>query len=199
MYPEEFTTKVTVGPMAQRLCGAHRPGHFDGVCTAVMKLLGIVQPYRLYLGEKDAQQLQIIRRIVIDMNLHVKVVSVPTKREKDGLAMSSRNALLSEGERAEAVKLYEALRMAQKDILIGNERDPESLIGRMRAHILSDSGFEIDYVAAVDPETLEDRSILKGRTLIALAARLGSVRLIDNILINVPGGQLAAGLSSIGK
>jgi len=191
LYPEGFTTRVGVGPMAERLCGAERPGHFDGVCTVVLKLLGIVQPHRLYLGQKDAQQLIILERMLADLNVGVKVVGCPTVREKDGLALSSRNRYLTEQQRREAPHLYAALRMAQREILLGNERDPNRLRARMHDAIIRDTGFEIEYIALVDPESLEERRVLEGRTLIAIAARLGVGRLIDNILINVPGGRMA--------
>ncbi len=199
MYPQGFTTEVMVGPMAKRMCGADRLGHFNGVCTVIMKLLGIVQPDRMYLGQKDAQQLVIIQRMIEDLSVNTKVVAVATVREKDGLAMSSRNALLSLEERAQAPRLYEALRLAQREILLEEVRDPRQLQARMRDHILRDEVFRIDYIAMVDPETLVDRSVLTGRTLIALAAHLGQTRLIDNILINVPGGRMAEGIGALGR
>jgi pantoate--beta-alanine ligase len=191
IYPPGFSTRVTVGPIAERLCGASRPGHFDGVCTVVLKLLGIVQPHRIYLGEKDAQQLVVLQKMVDELNVDVKIVAAPTVREKDGLAMSSRNAYLTEEERPQAARLYKALRFAQREILVGGERDPERLRGRMSEMIREGTAIEIEYLAMVDPETLEDRPTLSGRTLIAVAARLGRARLIDNILIHVPGGRLA--------
>jgi pantoate--beta-alanine ligase len=197
MYPAGYCTLVSAGPLAERLCGANRPGHFDGVCTVVTKLIGIVQPSRIYLGEKDAQQLYILQRMISDLDLFVKVVGCSTVREKDGLAMSSRNAYLSPEDRAEAIKLHEALRLVQKAILLENARDAADLKERMQSHIIAGGRFEIDYIAIVDPESLDDREVLTGRTLIAIAARIGGTRLIDNILINVPGGQLAAGLGNI--
>lgn len=198
IYPPGFTTGISIGPMAGRLCGAFRSGHFDGVCTVVMKLLGIVQPHRIYLGQKDAQQLRILQRMIEDLNVDVKVVACPTVRDKDGLAISSRNSCLSPQERAQAPRLYEALRLAQREILVDHVRDPKRLEARMRDHILQDIGFEIEYIGMVDPETLEDRPVLSGRTLIALAARLGRTRLIDNIMINVPGGRMAEGIGAPG-
>jgi len=156
-----------------------------------MKLLGVVQPHRLYLGQKDAQQAIVLQRMIEELDVDVKVTVCPTKREKDGLAMSSRNAYLSEEERAMAPRLYEALRMAQRDILVGGERDPKQLSARMRDHIAKDTTFEIDYLEMVDPESLEPRPVLTGRVLVALAAQLGPARLIDNLLINVPGGRMA--------
>ncbi len=191
MYPPGFATRVTTGPFADKLCGAFRPGHFDGVCTVVMKLLGIVHPTRIYLGEKDAQQLLILQRMISDMGLDVKVVACPTERAKDGLALSSRNLQLSPEDRARAPRIYGALRLAQREILVQNTRDPHQLRERMKAHIMQDDAFDIQYIAMVDPESLEERPVLEGRTLIAIAAVLSNIRLIDNILINVPGGRMA--------
>jgi pantoate--beta-alanine ligase len=192
VYPAGFAVRVSVGPMGERLCGAARPGHFDGVCTVVLKLLGIVQPQRMYLGQKDAQQLILLERMVTDLNVDTRVVACPTVREADGLAMSSRNAYLTPEERAtQAPRLYQALRSVQRAILIEHERDAQRLRERMRSQIEEGTGFAVEYVAFVDPETLADRPVLTGRTLIALAARLGKARLIDNILINVPGGRMA--------
>jgi pantoate--beta-alanine ligase len=192
VYPAGFAVRVSVGPLGERLCGAARPGHFDGVCTVVLKLLGIVQPQRMYLGQKDAQQLILIERMVADLNVDTRVVACPTVREPDGLAMSSRNAYLTPEERAAlAPRLYQALRSVQRAILVEHERDATRLRERMRALIEDGAGIEVEYIAFVDPETLADRPVLTGRTLIALAARLGKARLIDNILINVPGGRMA--------
>ncbi|MBD3235563.1 MAG: pantoate--beta-alanine ligase [Candidatus Eisenbacteria bacterium] len=196
IYPEGFATKVSVGPLAQKLCGVSRPEHFDGVCTVVLKLIGIVQPHRLYLGEKDRQQVIILQRMVRDLNVDVKIVPVPTVREKDGLAYSSRNRYLSAEQRALAPRLYESLRLAQRAILVGGVRDPQELRRMMQAHIREgDPPLQIEYLALVDPETLEPLPVLTGRVLIALAAELGRARLIDNLLINVPGGRMAEGIA----
>ncbi len=191
MYPEGFTTRITVGPMGERLCGAFRPGHFDGVCTVVAKLIGIVAPHRVYLGEKDAQQVVILDRMVNDLNMDTKLVACPTIREKDGLAMSSRNSYLTPEERAQAGKIHEALRIAQREILVCNTRDPRELAALMRDVIQEGTQIEVQYIEMVDPETLEPRPLLEGRTLIAVRARLGRTALIDNMLINVPGGRMA--------
>lgn len=197
MYPDGFSTRVAVGVLGTRLCGAARPGHFDGVCTVVLKLLGIVQPQRLYLGEKDRQQLVILQRMISDLNIDVKIVPCATVREADGLAMSSRNVYLDAAERAVAPRLYEALRLAQRAILVGGVRDPEVIRAQMNAHILQDDPpIRMEYTALVDPETFLERSVLTGRTLIALAAAFRSARLIDNILIHVPGGQMAERFST---
>ncbi|MFH1144656.1 MAG: pantoate--beta-alanine ligase [Candidatus Eisenbacteria bacterium] len=199
LYPEGFLTRVSVGALGEKLCGAFRPGHFDGVCTVVMKLLGIVQPHRIYLGEKDAQQVAILQRMITDLDVDVRIVPCATVREKDGLAVSSRNRYLDEAEREIAPRLYQSLRLAQREILIAHERDPERLAARMRDHILAGGGIEIEYIALVDPEALVTRPVLTGRTLIAVAARLGGTRLIDNLRINVPGGRVAEGLGLSGR
>jgi len=191
MYPPGFSTRVSVGPMTTQLCGAARPGHFDGVCTVVLKLLGIVQPHRMYLGEKDAQQVTILQKMIDELSVDVKIVTCPTVREKDGLALSSRNAYLAPEERAVAPRIYRALRFAQREILVGGEREPERLRARMTEQITDGTPFAVEYVAMVDPETLVERRELSGRTLIAIAARLGRARLIDNLLIHVPGGRMA--------
>ncbi len=196
MYPPGFAAKISMGPMTEKMCGASRPGHFDGVCTVVMKLLGVVQPHRLYLGRKDAQQLRILERMIEDLNLDVKVTACPTVREKDGLAVSSRNVVLSKAHREQAPRLYAALRLAQREILVEHVRDPQMLTRKMREHIESGSEIDIEYIAVIDPETFEDLPTLTGRVLIAVAARLGDVRLIDNIQINVPGGRMAEGFAT---
>lgn len=191
LYPEGFTTRVSGGALGTRLCGTSRPGHFDGVCTVVMKLLGIVQPHRLYLGEKDAQQLIVLQRMVTDLNVDVRIVPCTTVREKDGLALSSRNRYLGPEERAQAPRLYQALRYAQREILLRHERDTERVKEGMRALLAQGERIAIEYIEIVDPETLLPLATLSGRALIALAVRLGETRLIDNILVNVPGGRMA--------
>ena len=196
MYPPEFAAKISMGSLTEKMCGASRPGHFDGVCTVVMKLLGVVQPHRLYLGRKDAQQLRILERMIADLNLDVKVTACPTVREKDGLAVSSRNLGLSEAHREQAPRLHAALRLAQREILVEHVRDPQMLTRKMRKQIASGSEIDIEYIAVIDPETFEELPTLTGRVLIAVAARLGDVRLIDNIQINVPGGRMAEGFAT---
>jgi pantoate--beta-alanine ligase len=191
MYPPGFATRVSVGPISTRLCGATRPGHFDGVCTVVLKLLGIVQPHRVYLGQKDAQQVVVLQKMIDELSVDVKILGCPTVREKDGLALSSRNAYLTPEERTVAPRIYRALRFAQREILVGGEREPNRLRARMTEQIAEGTGFAVEYVAMVDPETLEERRELSGRTLIAIAARLGRARMIDNLLIHVPGGRMA--------
>jgi pantoate--beta-alanine ligase len=182
MYLPGASTWVDVEGLASGLCGGARPGHFRGVCTVVTKLFNIVGPHRAYFGEKDAQQLAVIKRMVRDLDLRVEIVPCPTVREPDGLAMSSRNVRLSPAERAQASALYRALTAARVAIENG-ERD----VRRLRADIygaLADADLaEVDYVEIVDAETLESVTTIDGLCLIALAVFFGAVRLIDNVTV----------------
>lgn len=182
-YPEGFATTVHVDGITERWEGEHRPGHFDGVATVVTKLFTNTRPDLAIFGEKDFQQLALIRRFTRDLNLGVDIVGHMTVREEDGLAMSSRNALLSSDERTTAVVLNHALKEARRDILAGKE--VKTVLSGARAK-LTKAGFgPIDYVAYVDPDTLEplDKRAKEGR-LIA-AAFLGKVRLIDNFEVRM--------------
>jgi len=180
MYPQGFRTAVGVEVLRDRLCGNFRPGHFDGVCLIVLKLLLAVMPDVAFFGEKDYQQLVIIRRMVSDLGLQVDIVGVPTVREKDGLAMSSRNLYLTHEERAVATSLYKSLELARLMILAGERR--ASRIKDRMVKLLVDSGVtKVDYVAIVDPETLEDVTYVNSRIRVAVAAWVGKARLIDNI------------------
>ncbi len=182
MYPEGFCTWIDVtGPLAQRLEGAFRPGHFRGVATVVAKLFNIVQPHRTYFGEKDAQQLRIVRQLVADLNIPVEIVPCPTIREPDGLAMSSRNTYLSPSERERAVALYRALLSAQEMIKAGL-RDA-SQIRRQMEDLLRQYGAKVDYVSIAHPDTLEEVERIEGPVLALVAAWVGPARLIDNLLI----------------
>jgi pantoate--beta-alanine ligase len=185
MYPPGFSTRVEVGELGEKLCGAFRPGHFSGVATVVAKLLNIVSPTRAYFGAKDYQQSVIIRRLVADLDIPTEVVVLPTVREDDGLAMSSRNRYLGPGERKAAHALYGALLAAERNIRKG-ERSP----GRIRALMLETLNreplvTEVQYAGAYDPETLDPLAEISGGALLAVAARLGDVRLIDNIVVTV--------------
>ncbi|MBM4020333.1 MAG: pantoate--beta-alanine ligase [Planctomycetes bacterium] len=182
MYPAGFATAVRVAGLSEKMCGAFRPGHFDGVCTVVAKLFALVQPDAAYFGEKDAQQLAIVRRMAADLNLPVEVRGCPTVREPDGLAMSSRNAYLSPGERRQALALPAALAEARRAMETG-ERDAARLAALVRQRLAAAKGVELQYVAVVDPDTLEDLAIIGGQVLVALAARVGTTRLIDNVLL----------------
>lgn len=180
MYPEGFATNLSVTGVSEGLDGAARPGHFDGVATVVAKLFNQVDPDRAYFGEKDFQQLAVVRRMVVDMDFDVEVVGVPTQREDDGLALSSRNIYLDEDERQKAVALPRALGIAARAIVAGGD-SAKALADAESA--LTAAGFEIDYVALVDAETLGEPVLGKRRQLLA-AARLGTTRLIDNIAVD---------------
>jgi pantoate--beta-alanine ligase len=182
MYPQGYSTFVNVEILSGLLCGSSRPGHFRGVATVVAKLLNIVQPDTLYLGQKDAQQAVIISRMVKDLNFPVKVKVLPTVRQDDGLALSSRNAYLGKDERASALVLYKALQLAK--VMIDNgQRNAARIISRMKQLIEKNKLARIDYIAIVERQQLKEvKKIIPG-SLIALAVKFGKTRLIDNIII----------------
>ena len=183
MYPRGFQTSVSVKQLSEKLCGASRPGHFDGVATVVTKLFHLCGADCAVFGEKDFQQLAVIRRLVADLDLDVAVIGHPIVREADGLAMSSRNSYLDDRERRTALCLYESLLMARDEAAAGL-LDTDRLGRRIEDHILSYPGTEIDYVAFVDPLTLEPVDNIDSGTLLALAVKInGRVRLIDNCLV----------------
>lgn len=182
MYPQPFRTSVQVGGLTETLCGASRPGHFDGVATVVSKLFNIVQPDAAFFGQKDAQQVAVIQRMVIDLNMDLTIVPVPTVREADGLAMSSRNSYLSPDERQAALVLSRSLRMAAQRVEAG-ERDLRTLADAMRAMIAAEPLANIDYVEIVDYATLQPVERLDAKALAALAVRFGKTRLIDNVVL----------------
>ncbi len=184
MYPEGFATWVEVsGPLTGRLEGASRPGHFRGVATVVLKLFNLVQPHRAYFGEKDAQQLRVVRRMVSDLNLPVEIVPCPTVREPDGLAMSSRNVYLSPEERTQALALSRALELARRLVREEGLRDAAELRRRLEDFLRRSPGVALDYVSVAHPETLAELERIEGPALVLLAARVGPARLIDNALI----------------
>lgn len=180
MYPTPPACTVDPGPLAAHLCGAFRPGHFRGVATVVLKLLNSVNPDRAYFGEKDAQQLAIVRRMVADFDVPVVIVGVPTVREVDGLARSSRNVRLSAHERRLAPRLYQALQTAATGIATG-EADVETIKRDAVAIIGNDASLRLEYLEFVDPESLQPVEKVTGQVLIAGALWVGSTRLIDNI------------------
>jgi len=182
MYPEGFATTVRIAGLSEKMCGAFRPGHFDGVCTVVAKLLAIVQPDAAYFGEKDAQQLAIVRRMAADLNLPLEIRGCPLVREPDGLAMSSRNAYLGAEERQRALALSAALAEARKAIESG-ERSAAAVADMLRRRLQAARGVELQYVAVVDPDTLADLDRIGGQALVAVAAKVGATRLIDNVLL----------------
>ena len=179
-YPADFSTFVQVEALAKSLCGPFRPGHFRGVATVVTKLFTAVKPHLAIFGQKDYQQAAVVGRLVRDLNLDLRVEVAPTVREADGLAMSSRNILLSAEERQRASALYEALTIGRERIEQG-ERDASRIIAEMRAHIERTLNPRIDYIAIVHPATLEAVAHIAGPVVLALAVRLSNVRLIDNI------------------
>ena len=185
MYPQGFDTEVRVRGLSEILEGAHRPGHFTGVCTIVLKLLNCVRPHRAYFGQKDYQQLVVVRKMVRDLNLLVDIVAVPTVRDADGLALSSRNVYLSPEERARALAIPRGLRAAAQAWEAG-ERKPESLCRLVRGE-LDKAALVVDYVAAVHPNTLEQAPEGCRQCVVLVAARVGSTRLIDNLILSDEG------------
>jgi pantoate--beta-alanine ligase len=178
MYPDGFTTTISLGGPAEPLEGAHRPGHFDGVATVVCKLLTQVAPDAAFFGEKDYQQLLVVRRMARDLNLPVEIVGVPTVREPDGLALSSRNVYLSADERRVAPQLYRAMREAAAGI--GQRTPPASALARAIL-TLGEAGFQVEYIELRDAETLAPVDALTKPARLLVAAHLGRTRLIDNI------------------
>jgi len=188
MYPVPPLCTVEVRHITDRLCGRFRPGHFAGVATVVTKLFEIVQPDSAYFGEKDAQQLAIIRRLVADLNIPVEIVGVPTVREADGLALSSRNARLTSEERQRAPVLYQALRTAGRAIAAG-ETDARAVERAAVAVIPQDAALRLEYLEVVDPAELQPVQTIAGPVLVAAAMWVGSTRLIDNLLCGAPEKQ----------
>jgi pantoate--beta-alanine ligase len=186
MYPKGYSTYVDVEGLTDRLCGESRPGHFRGVTTVVTKLFNIVQPHLAFFGRKDFQQLAVIRRMTVDLDLPVEVVGMPIVREKDGLAMSSRNVYLSTEERRQALVLSRAIATAQQ-----LARDGESACGRilavLRSMIEEQSAARIDYLKICDQTTLQDQDRVDGDSVLLLAVFVGKTRLIDNGFL-LPGG-----------
>lgn len=179
MYPEEFDTYVEVSHLTERLEGEARPGHFRGVATVVCKLLAIAWPDRAYFGQKDAQQCLVVKKLNADLNLRAEIVVVPTVREADGLALSSRNSYLDSEERKAATVLYRALSLAQ-DLGTSNATEIRE---RIRALIEAEPLAEIDYVSVADAETLDELDEVSGPALVSLAVRIGGTRLIDNVTL----------------
>jgi pantoate--beta-alanine ligase len=183
MYPANHRTYITVEEIGDVLEGTSRPGFFRGVATIVAKLFNIVQPHFAVFGQKDAQQAAVIKRMVEDLNFDVDILVGPIIREPDGLAMSSRNAYLSKKERQDATILYQALNTGKERIEAG-ERDPKKIIESMERRIMNVPSARIDYVAIVNPDTMKDLPTIEDKVLITLAAKIGTTRLIDNIIVN---------------
>jgi len=184
MYPENYSTYVTVEHLTEGLCGRSRPGHFRGVATVVAKLFLSVKPHTAIFGQKDAQQAAVIRRMVRDLNFDIEIITAPIVREKDGLAMSSRNKYLSPEERKEALALYDSLKLAENMVSKG-ERSAETIREMIKQRISQEPHARIDYVELVDTESLEPVDRVEGRVLAAVAVFIGKTRLIDNVVLEV--------------
>jgi pantoate--beta-alanine ligase len=184
MYPKEYKTYVDVEKLGGILCGKSRPGHFRGVLTVVVKLFNIVQPDIAYFGQKDAQQALIIKKMAEDLNMPLKIRVMPIIRQKDGLAMSSRNAYLSAEEKQDALLLHQALLLARGLVKRG-KRSSSYVIKSIRTMIRKKKNASIDYIEIVNAENLEPVKFMKGKVLIALAVWIGKTRLIDNIVVNI--------------
>jgi len=184
MYPEDFLTRVRVEKLSSILCGKSRPGHFEGVTTVVLKLFNIVKPHVAVFGEKDYQQLVIIKRMVRDLNLDVEIVAGEIIREKDGLAMSSRNVYLDPVERKQATCLFRSMLLAQ-DMVKAGIRDTKTIVEAVGGFIKKFDRARIDYVKIVHPDTLEELEEIHDRARILLAVYFGKARLIDNMEIDV--------------
>ena len=182
MYAPDFCTYADVDVVSDTLCGASRENHFRGVCTVVAKLINIVQPDRIYLGKKDAQQLAVVRRMVRDLNINVDVIGCPTIREEDGLAMSSRNVYLSPDERAAARILSRTLRLGQNMVHDGC-RDSKQLLDAMKAKLATEPMANVEYVEVVDGLSMQPIETFDKGDLVAMAVRIGSTRLIDNFIV----------------
>lgn len=183
VYPDGYSTYVSVEGITEKLCGASRPGHFRGVTTVVAKLFNIVMPDIAYFGQKDAQQAIVIKKMAEDLNMDVDIKVMPIVREKDGLAMSSRNVYLSSSERVQAASLYKALRLAKR-LFDQGERSTGKIISRMKEVIGKEPDAKIDYIAIVDTKELKAIKKISGTALAAVAARVGNMRLIDNIILS---------------
>jgi pantoate--beta-alanine ligase len=182
MYPPGFNSWVEVGGLTEKLEGAARPGHFRGVATVVAKLFGIVQPDRAYFGQKDAQQLLVIKKMVKDLDMGIEIIAAPTVREPDGLAMSSRNTYLNAEERKQAVVLYQSLKLAQK-LYTGGEKEARAIKKQMTVLIQKQPLADIEYISIADGETLDELDKVKPKSLVSMAVRFGKTRLIDNVVV----------------
>ncbi|MFQ5925347.1 MAG: pantoate--beta-alanine ligase [Dehalococcoidia bacterium] len=182
MYPQGFSSWVEVEKVTDRLEGAFRPGHFRGVATVVAKLFNIVQPTRAYFGQKDAQQLIVIKKMVSDLDMNLELIAVPTVRERDGLALSSRNTYLSPEERQAALILWKALSLA-RELWDKGEKSAHRLRQEMTSLIQGEPLAKIGYVSVADPDTLEELDEIDRPALVSMAVRIGGTRLIDNITL----------------
>jgi pantoate--beta-alanine ligase len=182
MYPRDFNSWVDVEKVTERLEGASRPGHFRGVATICAKLFNIIQPTRAYFGQKDAQQAIVIKKMVADLNMNLEIVVVPTVRESNGLAMSSRNTYLNPEERQAATVLFKALSLA-RELWQGGEKDADKIRHQMTSLIQKEPLAKIDYVSIADANTLEELKKIDRPAIVLLAVRIGKTRLIDNVIL----------------
>jgi pantoate--beta-alanine ligase len=182
MYPKNFDSWVEVGGISRRLEGAARPGHFRGVTTVVAKLFNIVQPTRAYFGQKDAQQAAVIKKMAADLDMNLEIVTLPTVREPDGLAMSSRNTYLNAKQRQAAAVLYHSLNLAQ-ELWSQGERNAEKIRREMTELIEKEPLANIDYISIADAKTLQEIDTVSSPALVSMAVRFGKTRLIDNIVL----------------
>ena len=188
VYPPGFDTWVDVGPVAERLEGTERPGHFRGVATVVAKLFNIVRPDRAYFGQKDGQQVVVVRKLARDLDMGLEIIVCPTVREEDGLAMSSRNIRLTPEQRRAATVIYRALSRGE-ELWARGETDARRLTAVVKEVLESEPLLDaIDYVSVADAETLEELAEVPRRAMVSTAVRMGSLRLIDNVMIGAPGG-----------
>ncbi len=184
MYPDGFETTIDVGGIARRLEGEHRPGHFQGVATVVCKLLTIVRPDKVYFGQKDAQQCLVIKRLNADLDLGAEVIVMPTVRDPDGLALSSRNAYLSEEDRKAALSLYRALTLAES-LYTDGIRSVDVIRREMLALLEVEPSASVEYVSVADAETLAELDSADRTALVSMAVHIGKVRLIDNVVLGI--------------
>jgi pantoate--beta-alanine ligase len=184
MYNPDHATKFELAGITEKLCGASRPGHFSGVCTIVTKLFNIINPDRAYFGQKDAQQVLVIKRMIKDLNFDIDIKRVAIAREEDGLAISSRNKYLSDSEREAARVLSKSLQLA-KELIDSGKKDAGQIKKKLIDKIKKEQLAKIDYVEIVEQETLQSIKEIKGKILIALAVYIGKTRLIDNIMLEV--------------
>ena len=183
MYHDDFSSYVDMSVLTEELCGLSRPVHFRGVCTVVTKLFNIVQPDNAYFGQKDAQQLAIIKHMVQDLNMDINVVGWPLVREEDGLANSSRNTYLSPEERKAALILSKTVKLA-KELIDAGEKDADVVVAKMKENIETEPMAKIDYVKAVNGLTMQQQKEIKAPMLIAMAVYIGKTRLIDNMILD---------------
>jgi pantoate--beta-alanine ligase len=184
MYPQGFQSKVVVDKITKHLCGLSRPGHFDGVATVVTKLFHIIKPHMAIFGQKDYQQLAVIKRVVKDLNMDIHIIGAPIVREPDGLAMSSRNSYLNPEGRKSARCLKKSIDLAQKMVCEG-ERDIQRIKEAVEGEVLGHPHTKIDYIRLCDPISLDDVETMGNETLLALAVNVGETRLIDNQVLQV--------------